>query len=194
MTTLLSHPAIRELALPISVEQYHRLGEAGIIAQRTELIQGVIFEKMIKSPEHTWIVQWLVESIGEQLGKNEHVRQEQPLTLAASEPEPDLAIVAGSKSDYRTEHPRTAELVVEVAITSEALDREKAADFASAGVVEYWLVLPKTKTVEVRRQPAAGEYQELQVFDTSELNCEISMTTQGGSRVSLQPTTIFSGN
>lgn len=194
MTTLLSHPAIRELALPISVEQYHRLGEAGIIAQRTELIQGVIFEKMIKSPEHTWIVQWLVESIGEQLGENEHVRQEQPLTFADSEPEPDLAIVTGLKSDYRSEHPRTAELVVEVAITSEALDREKSTDFAIAGVAEYWLVLPKSKAVEVRRKPAAGNYRELEIVNASDLEREIAMTTQAGSHVTIRPAAIFGGN
>ena len=90
MPSILDKPAIRQAALPITVEQYHQLGEAGIIAENTELIRGVIFEKMIKSPQHTWIVQSLVDQLRERVADSCHVRQEQPLTLKDSERDPTL--------------------------------------------------------------------------------------------------------
>ena len=63
MASILENAAVRDAALPISVEQYHRLGQAGIIPQHTELLRGVIVEKMVKSPEHSWLVQRLVDRL-----------------------------------------------------------------------------------------------------------------------------------
>jgi hypothetical protein len=82
---------VRDAVLPFSVEQYHKLGEAGIIAQDTELLRGVIVEKTVNSPEHSWLVQKLVDWLRATVPAGWHVRQEQPLTFADSEPEPDIA-------------------------------------------------------------------------------------------------------
>jgi Uma2 family endonuclease len=158
MSSILDQPELRQVVLPITVEQYHRLGEAGIIAEKTELVRGVIFEKMIKSPRHTWLVERLADWLREAVPAGFCVRQEQPLTLADSEPEPDVAVVSGSTDDYREAHPRTARLVIEVAIGSVALDREKGDAYAAAGVPEYWLVLPDEKTVEVYTEPSEAGY------------------------------------
>ncbi len=40
----------------------------------------------------------------------------------------------------RDELPDTALLVIEVAQTSHSRDHEKAADYALAGVLEYWII------------------------------------------------------
>jgi len=61
--------------------------------------------------------------------------------------------------------PTTAHLVIEVAQTSQARDREKARDYAAAGVDEYWIVDLLAGTVIVHRQPLAGAYQEITTFD-----------------------------
>ena len=111
MPSILDNPAIRQAALVVTVEQYHRLGETGVIAEKTELLKGVIVEKMVKSPLHSWLVQSLVEWLRKDLPPGLHVRQEQPLTFADSEPEPDVAVVVGSSADYRSSHPSTAVLV-----------------------------------------------------------------------------------
>lgn len=87
------------------------------------------------------------------------MRQEQPITLADSEPEPDIAIVAGASANYRQAHPQSAELVVEVSISTEELDRENAKLYAGAGVPEYWLVLPKQGQVLVYTQPDRENYR-----------------------------------
>jgi Uma2 family endonuclease len=164
MASVLDNVAVREAALPISVEQYHKLGEAGIIPQNTELLHGVILEKMVKSPEHSWLVQRLVDWLRDGLPTGWLVRQEQPLTIEDSEPEPDIAVVKGSAEDFRRSHPRTAALVIEVAISSEAIDREKAEVYAAAGVSEYWLVLPELTAIEVQRIPADRCYGQRDVF------------------------------
>src|SRR5690349_9249472 len=116
MASVLDNVAVRQAALPFSVEQYHKRGEAGIIPQNTELLRGVILKKMVKSPEHSWLVQRLVDWLRDGLPSGWLVRQEQPLTIEDSEPEPDIAVVRGSAEDFRRGHPRTAALVIEVAI------------------------------------------------------------------------------
>src|SRR5687768_6437915 len=124
VASILDNAAVRNAALPISVEQYHRLGETGIIPQNTELLHGVIVEKMVKSPQHSWLVQRLADWLRSNLPSDCHLRQEQPLTFVDSEPEPDLAVVRGQPDDFRRQHPRTAEWVIEVAISSEDIDRQ----------------------------------------------------------------------
>ena len=72
-----------------------------------------------------------------------------------SEPEPDVAVVRGSAREYWDQHPSRPVLVVEVADSSIALDRElKASLYARAGVPEYWIVSIPDGVVEVHRQPA----------------------------------------
>jgi Uma2 family endonuclease len=158
MAAILDKLSVRHAALPISVEQYHRLNEAGIISERTELLRGVIIERMTKSPLHTYAVQLLVRWLESCVAANQYVRKEEPLTLADSEPEPDVAVVVGDPGRYRTRHPATADLVIEVAIATAELDRDKADIYAQAGVPEYWVVLPEQRTVEVYLHPTADGY------------------------------------
>jgi Uma2 family endonuclease len=56
------------------------------------------------------------------------------------------------------ELPRTAQLVVEVANTSHQRDREKIADYARAGVPEYWIVDVISEIVVVHRDPVGEAY------------------------------------
>ena len=65
-------------------------------------------------------------------------------------------MVAGEPRDYRSEHPRTAVLVVEVADTTLSFDRSrKAALYARAGIQEYWLLNLKERCLEIHRTPQA---------------------------------------
>lgn len=169
MASILENAAVRDAALPISVEQYHQMGESCIIAADTELLHGVIVKKMVKSPEHTWLVQRLLEWLRSVLPADYHLRQEQPLTFQDSEPEPDIAVVGGDPEDFRRRHPETASLVIEVAIiTSEALDREKGRAYAAANVEHYWLVLPQRQTVECYRLPTRQGYSEVRIAEAGD--------------------------
>ena len=82
-------------------------------------------------------------------------------------------IVRGEESDYDEVHPTTAELVVEVAVSSAALDRVNASLYAEAGVPEYWIVLGEERRIEVYRQPENGVYQQKRLHAVGEtLACE----------------------
>ncbi len=88
--------------------------------------------------------------------------------MADSEPELDIAVTRGRENDFVTSHPSTAELVVEVAVSSPTLDRENASLYAEAGVKEYWIVLGVERTIEVYRRPENGRYQEQRLFGCGE--------------------------
>lgn len=44
-----------ELIHPLSVDAYHLLYENGLVAEKAELIEGVIYNKMPKNPIHSEI-------------------------------------------------------------------------------------------------------------------------------------------
>ena len=162
MIAVLEDPAIRARVTAMSVEHYHRMFELGMIAENVELIRGALIEKMPKSPLHSFIVRLLDMYFLKTLPPGWHPRAEQPLTFADSEPEPDLAVVRGAASDFLGAHPTVADLVVEVSITTERLDRVKLELYAEAGVREYWLLLAEERTIERYSEPQGGTYRRVE--------------------------------
>ena len=160
MPAILDIPEVRQRVSPLSVAEYHQLGEFNENGRRTELIRGIVIEKMSKSPLHGFLASVLYQLLLKQLPPGYSVWKEEPLTLRDSEPEPDVAIVRGIQVEFIDAHPTTAELVIEVAVSSATLDRENASLYAEAGITEYWIVLANERCVEVYRQPKAGVYQE----------------------------------
>lgn len=145
---------------PLSVAAYHALGEMGLIPERTELLYGAVYHKMSQSPFHSFLVQSLLPLLQQAVPEGLHVRSQQPITCADSEPEPDLAVVRGTQKDYRAAHPTTAELVIEVCVTSHEYDRMKLRACASAGVKECWPVLGPEQQIQVFRRPAGEQFNE----------------------------------
>ena len=164
MPTILEIPEVRQRVSPLSVEEYHHLAEYNEHGRRTELIRGIPIQKMAKTPLHSSIAKRLYDTIAPVLPPGLVVRREDPLTLADSEPEPDIAVVRGTAADFFKAHPTTAEFVIEVAVSSPALDRESASLYAEAGVKEYWIVLGRERQVEVYRRPENGRYQQMDLF------------------------------
>ncbi len=75
-------------------------------------------------------------------GEGWFVQTQSPITLDdRSEPEPDVCVVRGSPRDYVDAHPTRPALVVEVAHSGSRLARgRKAAAYARARIVDYWIV------------------------------------------------------
>ena len=158
MQNLLENSGIRDAVLRLDFDQYHRLCSSGIVQERTELLEGFVVEKIGKSPLHTWTVAFLEDWFRNNLRDGLLLRVEQPLTLGTSEPEPDLAIVAGHRDDFRRCHPQNAEVVVEVAVTTAELDRAKSRIYAEASIPLYVMVLPEQKQVILFRDVRDGVY------------------------------------
>jgi len=145
----------------IALDDYHRMIDAGVFAEdeHVELIEGVIVGSDPQSPEHARVIsrlQKLLRSIGDEWV----VRTQLPLTLARSEPEPDLAICRQADEDAAPRHPTSVALVIEVARDSLQLDRAKAALYAEAQIDEYWVVDVERQQIEVHREARAGAYQQ----------------------------------
>ncbi len=160
MTAILEIPEVRQRVSRLSVAEYHQLGEFNENGRRTELIRGIVIEKMSRSPLHASIVNRLFKMLSLRLPESYVARKEDPLTFRDSEPEPDISVMIGNDEDFAHAHPTTAELVVEVAVSSVALDRANVSLFAEAGVKEYWIVLARQRAVEVYRGLGAEGYAE----------------------------------
>ena len=157
---------------PLSGTAYRALGDAGLIPKNTELLYGIVYKKMSKSPLHSYLVQFLHDVLLRFVPVGFTLRTEQPITGLDSEPEPDLAVVRGIKENFRLDHPHTAEFVIEVCVTSHEYDRSKLPAYAAAGVKECWLVLAPEKQIEVHRLPKDGRFTERTVHGPGgKLNC-----------------------
>lgn len=154
-----------------SVDQYHQLGESGVLSpdDRVELLEGWIVEKMNQKTAHGFVVGFLTQWLGDRLGSGWIARCQLPITLDRSEPEPDIAVVRGSHSDYRNRHPSGSDcrLVIEVADTSVPGDRAKAKIYASTDIEEYWLVNLVENQLERMRTPQGASYNDLTILKSS---------------------------
>lgn len=166
--SIIDRPEAREQLWPLSVEAYHALGEAGLIPERTELLYGFVFHKMPKSPFHRFLVQRLLQMLRPLLEPGFLLWSEQPIRCQDSEPEPDICVLTGRDEDYRNVHPTTADLVIEVAVSTEDYDRGKAAAYAAAGVKEFWIVLVSQKQIEIHSSPKAGTYEVVRQVSAGE--------------------------
>ena len=142
--------------------QYEKLVEAGVLTDedRVELIDGRIVTMSPQNSRHATAVTLCRHALDNVCPDGYFVRTQAPLALGShSEPEPDLALIAGAPSDYWNEHPTTAALVVEVADTSLDKDRnEKRQLYATHEISEYWILNMEAARVEVYRDPERGDY------------------------------------
>ncbi len=147
----------------ITVEEYHRMAEAGIFGPepRLELLEGVLVDKMTKNPPHI-VVTDLLDNLFHRLlpdGSGYCISMGNPVTIEDrdGEPEPDAMILRGNVRDYtsRRRTPADAALVVEAANTSYAYDRSsKWVTYAGARVPIYWIVDIGRQRLEVHSEPA----------------------------------------
>jgi Uma2 family endonuclease len=147
-----------------SVDDYHRMVEAGILRDRhVELLAGEIVEMSPETPIHYTTAKRGAKYLEELLSGKADVRFNGPITLSNSEPEPDIAIVRLPESSYNDRHPAPQDIfwIVEVAKTSLKKDLDiKAAIYATAAIQEYWILDLSTKQMIVLRNPQDGEYVE----------------------------------
>jgi hypothetical protein len=141
----------------MSVERYHELLLAGAFTEhdRVELLHGIVTEQMSKNPPHGTATRKCDLKLSSLAPAGWHVRNQEPITLETSEPEPDLAIVSGKLEDYSLRHPGLGDvgLVVEISDTTLVTDRFKAEIYASASIPTYWLVNLTEQTIEVHSLP-----------------------------------------
>ncbi len=165
---VLENPEIRKLISPVSVKSYRTLCDLGILSKKTELIEGVVIDKITKSPALTYYSDLFFEVLLKIKPENCILRTEKPLTLKNSEPEPDLMLVQGTLQEYRKKNPTSALLVVEIANTSLSADREKIRIYAEALVENYWMVDIQSKQIETYHSPIQEDYSFKKTYTQNE--------------------------
>jgi hypothetical protein len=154
-----------------TIEEYHRMGEAGILGcdERLELIAGHIMVREPIGSRHAATVDRLNRLWTSRLGERVIVRVQNPLVMPrdASEVQPDVMLLAPRLDFYSASHPTPADvlLLVEVADTSLLLDRRvKMPLYARAGVREAWLCDLTSRRIHVHQHPTAGRYESVRTF------------------------------
>ncbi len=139
--------------------EYERLIDLGAFGpeERLELLAGQLVVREPQGRRHSTGIRLVAGTLRAAFGPDWNVEAQLPVALdEESEPEPDVAVVPGGPRDYLASHPTRPALVVEVALTSLALDRgEKASIYARAGVADYWIVNLVDNLLEVYRESQA---------------------------------------
>jgi Uma2 family endonuclease len=152
-----------------SPREVQRMVETGILRadEPVELLEGRLVLVSPQGPPHASVVGALAERLRTAYPSGYAVREEKPLELPESLPEPDIAVVLGTQLDYAKRHPNgeDAQLVVEVAVTSQELDHAKARLYARAHVRVLWLLDIPARRLEVHTEPQQdGRYRVVQVL------------------------------
>lgn len=147
---------------------YHKLSSIGLLPRNTELIHGVIFNKMTISPRHRKVVNKLRDILTSAVKERFIILQESPITIGDSEPEPDISALEGTYDDFGDRHPETAAFVVEVAYSSLEDDIYKANIYASANIAKYWILDLQNQKIEVFENPVDGKYTSRKAFGLEE--------------------------
>lgn len=158
-----------------TVEEYHRMGEAGILRddERLELIAGHIVVREPIGSHHAGTVDRLNRLWTLRLGDRVIVRVQNPVVLPqeASELQPDIMLLTPRADFYTGAHPTAADvlLLIEVADTSLLLDRRvKMPLYARAGIREAWLCDLTTGRVDVHRDVTGGRYASVRTFTSAQ--------------------------
>lgn len=82
-----------------SVAEYDKMVETGILTpdSRVELLEGWIVKKTSPNPPHRGSVSRVIRWLGRILPENWSLGCQAPITLSASEPEPDIYLARGEQ-------------------------------------------------------------------------------------------------
>jgi Uma2 family endonuclease len=148
----------------VSVEEYMRMGEAGVFAPdaRLELIEGEIIEMAPIGVPHASIVGTLTRLFVRQAGDAAFVWVQNPVIVGKrSMPQPDLAILKAREDDYSTRHPAVDDVLLAVEVSDSTLAFDvgtKVPLYARCGVAEVWIVDVNGASIIVHRKPGVRGY------------------------------------
>ncbi|NER23738.1 MAG: Uma2 family endonuclease [Symploca sp. SIO1C2] len=151
-----------------AVEDYHQMIEAGILRNRAvELLAGEVIEMSPEKLSHTFYGEELADYLRVNLTGKALIREARPITLANSEPEPDIAVVKPPRERYRFCHPQPEDIFWLIEISDSTLAKDvqlKSAIYAEAGIQEYWVLNLQQKQLIVFRSPQGKKYLSQQII------------------------------
>lgn len=183
--TTVADAVARAAIVPITIEQYHRMVEQGIVPEdgSVELLHGVLVRKdrsgpggdvMGHSPLHKLVVALLAGLAGRINSDQCHMQIQLPVSCPPDgEPEPDASIVRGTPRDFKDRIPGPGDVTCVIEAAHSSLDRdreEKLPIYARAAIPQYVLINLLNSTIEVYSDPdsVAGQYRTKATAEKSE--------------------------
>jgi Uma2 family endonuclease len=151
--------------------RFDRVAElGGFEGEHLELVGGELVDMSPQGVPHAEFIERLNELLMPALVGRARVRIQLPFAVDdETEVIPDVAVV--SRAVEKGDHPARAQLVIEVAESSERYDRVvKARLYAKAGVTEYWLLSVTRQTITVFSRPKDGLYTKEKKHASGELS------------------------
>ncbi len=147
-----------EMIWRLSLDQFHQMVQKGILTENdpVELLDGWLVYKMPTNPQHATSTELTREAIERNLPEGWFVNVQQPITTAASEPEPDVTLVRGVRRDFLRRHPGPGDIALVVEVADATLDRDrefKRLLYAYSGIPIYWIVNLPDSRIEVFTRP-----------------------------------------
>lgn len=158
----------------LTAAEYEQMIAAGIFNEddRVELLEGVMVATSPKGMKHATSTDRASRYFIRLLGDRVIVRNQNPILLNDySEPEPDLVLAAPEEHEYAYRHPTPADirLILEVADTTLAYDRNrKGSSYAASGIVQYLILNVNEMEIEDYREPSADGYRRKQTYTAGE--------------------------
>lgn len=147
-------------------EQCASLEATGLFErERLELVEGELISKMGKNRPHVntlmLMLEWLQNVFGKRFVNSEAPIDVSPEDNPPNEPEPDLIVLNREYTSFQSGNPQPQDLslIVEIADSTPTFDlTTKAALYARAGIVEYWVLDVAGRRLIVHRGPLSGKY------------------------------------
>jgi hypothetical protein len=155
---------------PITVSEYHRMAEVGILYEddRVELIEGHLIAMSPIGTEHAGAVNWLNRALVLAVGDAGIVSVQNPVRLSdRTEPQTDFTVLKPRPDDYRKApaRPEDVLLLIEIADSSLKYDRAVKRRFMEVTgsrsfgswtlAVERWKFAQRRPTEATRRSPGS---------------------------------------
>ena len=161
--------------MPLSRHLVEILEQQGELVGRYELIDGELIKKMGQNTSHSFtlrlIARWLRQQFTEDYVQSQCPIEVAQLDKATNYVEPDVSVLNISWLELTKRHADPNEVALAVEISDSTLKMDittKAALYARAGIVEYWIVDVNGRAIFVHRNPENGQYQEVTRYAENE--------------------------
>ncbi len=146
----------------LTTSEYFSIGE---LHNKTELINGVIYDRVPPGPNHSYTVRELSRLLIISL-KEEIVSQEPPLQfLPDNAPQPDIVILKPSENGYKNAHPKSQDAMVIIEVSDSTLGYDtgdKMRMYATGNVPLYFIVDLNNKLILKHTDPGKKGYKSIQ--------------------------------
>jgi len=178
MAAVLEAPALKPEEVAVvprklwTRKEYRKLIDDGYLQDgKVELVNGAIWHKMGQGRKHTATVTWVYAALGKIFG---FLRIQGQSSLPVSEygdPEPDVVVLAQDVDSYISEELAVSEMLLVAEVSNSTLKADltdKAQQYGSAGIPEYWVVDIPNRLLHVFREPTPDGYASETILTTDD--------------------------